>query len=70
MIPSIREAFNRDFKEAYYENLQKEVADTFGEPCAFRISETPVFLDKSIRQKVFEACDAIRNRSTPWISKP
>lgn len=59
MIPSIREAFNRDFKESYYENLQKEVADTFGEPCAFRISETPVFLDKAIKQSVFEACNAI-----------
>ncbi len=59
MIPSVREAFNAGYKEEFYEDLQKEVLNTFGEPCGFRISETPVFISKAVRDKVFETCDAI-----------
>lgn len=59
MIKKIRKEFNQHFKQEYYENLQKEVQETFGEPCGFRISETPVFISKNLKQEVFEACDAI-----------
>ncbi|WP_297760383.1 hypothetical protein [uncultured Muriicola sp.] len=59
MIPNIRDQFNKGFEQTYYEKLQKEVADTYGEPCAFRISESPVFFDKAMKKKVFDACDAI-----------
>ncbi|NNC60753.1 MAG: hypothetical protein HKO11_00330 [Eudoraea sp.] len=59
MIPKIREAFNAGFNEAHYERLQKEVLETFGEPCPFRISETPVFIDRHMREKVNAACNAI-----------
>jgi hypothetical protein len=59
MIPKIRAAFNNSFENAYYENLLEEVAGRFGEPCPFRISETPVFISKGLKEKVFEACDAI-----------
>jgi hypothetical protein len=77
MIPERREAFNKGFKQAYYEDLQKYVTQTFGEPCAFRISETPVFISKDIKEKVLEASasildqiwkldmDAIRQRFMP-----
>ena len=46
MISKIRDNFNSKFKQKYYENLLKHVEDTFAEPSAFRISETPVFIDK------------------------
>ncbi len=59
MISEVRERFNASFKDAYYEGLQKEVLKTFGEPCPFRISETPVFIDREMKGKVFDACDAI-----------
>ncbi len=59
MIPERREAFNKGFKQNYYEDLKKYVADTFGEPCAFRISETPVFISKEIKEKVLEASASI-----------
>jgi len=59
MIPKIRAAFNENFKQEYYENLQKEMEDTFGERCAFRISETPVFISRDIKDKVMKACDSI-----------
>ncbi|QBA65298.1 hypothetical protein [Muriicola soli] len=59
MISGVREAFNRDFKQSYYEGLQQEVLQTFGEPCPFRISETPVFIDREMKKKVLDACEAI-----------
>ena len=59
MITKLREAFNKGFSEAYYEGLQQEVLQTFGEPCPFRISETPVFIDREMKKKVLDACDAI-----------
>ena len=59
MIPEIRKKFNAGYKEEYYKNLQQEVLETFGEPCGFRISETPVFIDKDLKKKVFDACEAI-----------
>ncbi len=59
MISKVRESFNAGFKDAYYEGLQQEVLKTFGEPCPFRISETPVFIDRDMKKKVMDACDAI-----------
>lgn len=59
MIPEIRKKFNREFKEEYYEGLLQHIEDTFLEPTAFRISETPVFIPKKLKKEVFSACDAI-----------
>ena len=59
MIPEVREAFNRSFKEQYYASLLADVVDHFGEPCPFRISETPVFISRSLKIEVMEACEAI-----------
>lgn len=59
MISKIREAFNENYKEEYYQNLLKHIEKTYLEPSAFRISETPVFIDKTLKKKVFAACDAI-----------
>ena len=59
MINKVREAFNASFKQEYYENLQNDIEKNLGERCAFRISETPVFLSKEIKTKVFAACESI-----------
>ena len=59
MIPKIREDFNATYKESYYKNLLGHIVDTFKEPSAFRISETPVFISKALKEEVEEACDAI-----------
>ncbi len=59
MIPEVREAFNQSFRPTYYENLLGEVRSRFGEACPFRISETPVFISRELKEKVFAACDAI-----------
>ena len=59
MIPTIREDFNTNFKQEYYENLLRHIEETYLEPSAFRISETPFFIGKELKEKVFSACDAI-----------
>ena len=59
MIKDVREAFNAGFKNQDYLNLLQDVETRFGEPCPFRISETPVFISKALGEKIFSACDAI-----------
>lgn len=59
MIKEVRETFNDKFKQEYYDNLKNDLAQTFGEPCAFRISETPFFIGKELKKEVFDACDSI-----------
>ena len=52
MITKIREQFNANFKEEYYENLKKEIVDTYGEGTAFRLSETPIFVSKEVKKEI------------------
>ncbi len=59
MIAEIRDNFNREFKQEYYDNLLAHIQETFGEPSAFRISETPVFIPTALKKDLFSACDAI-----------
>lgn len=59
MIKDIREAFNSGYREGYYKALLDDVVRSFGEQAAFRIAETPVFIPRSMQQKIFDACDAI-----------
>jgi len=59
MIPKIREQFNSGFRQEYYDNLQNYIVEELGEKCAFRISETPVFIDKALKAKVMEASKSI-----------
>lgn len=59
MIRSLRDTYNAGFNPDDYARFQALVLDTFGEPCAFRISETPIFIDNQLKAKIFEACHAI-----------
>lgn len=59
MISKIREQFNVGFKQEYYENLKKEIVDTYGEGTAFRLSETPIFISKQVKEEIFDACKSI-----------
>lgn len=59
MIPEIRTLFNNNYKDEAYQQLVSATTETFGEPCGFRISETPVFISKAFKEKVFSVCDSI-----------
>jgi len=59
MIPHLRKAFNEEYNESHYEKFQQEIFDTYGEYSGFRISETPIFIDKKLKKSLLDACDAI-----------
>ena len=59
MIKKVRETFNDNFKQEHYDNLINDLTQAFGEPCAFRISETPFFIGKELKKEVFDACESI-----------
>jgi hypothetical protein len=48
MIPVLREAFNRDFRPETYRQFLLDLEAKAGTPIAFRVSETPCFLPKSL----------------------
>ena len=55
MVPAIREEYNRRFSQAAYEQLLAHIEQEAPGQLEFRISETPVFMDKALRQKLEEA---------------
>jgi hypothetical protein len=59
MIPSIREQYNRDFTQEKYQALVDDVADTFGHRPPFRIAETPIFIDRELKNHLIQACEDI-----------
>ncbi len=58
MIPSARKKFNQDFTEKKYLEIIEHFMG-FRYPLDFRLSESPIFLDKSFEAKVQEACQYI-----------
>lgn len=59
MIPSIREQYNRDFTQEKYQALVDDIAETFGHRPPFRIAETPIFIDRTLKNHLIQACEDI-----------
>jgi len=59
MIPHIRQAYNQDFTEAKYQEFLHFLNTRFQYEIEFRIAETPVFIPKQLKSRIFEACDQI-----------
>ncbi|NNF19529.1 MAG: hypothetical protein HKN61_07095, partial [Flavobacteriaceae bacterium] len=59
MIPEVRASFNHSFDESQYKALLEDMKTRFDEPAGFRISETPVFINKETKEMIFSACEAI-----------
>lgn len=59
MITSLRETYNRQFTEQRYQSLIEEIVDTYGHRPPFRIAETPLFIDNTLRDHLLQACDDI-----------
>ena len=57
MIRSIRENYNSAFRSEKYAELQKYIEMEAGQPCLFRIAETPIFVPREFKQKLIRACD-------------
>jgi hypothetical protein len=54
MIPALREVFNRNFRPETYQQFLKNLEASAGAPIAFRVSETPCFLPKTLLDKMAE----------------
>lgn len=59
MVPSIRKAFNSSFTIEKYETFLKDLHSKHPGDIEFRVSETPVFVDKVFKQKMLDACESI-----------
>ncbi|MEO1434046.1 MAG: hypothetical protein AAFV80_00825 [Bacteroidota bacterium] len=59
MVPSIREQFNANFSEARYQHMLEHLAAQYQETPAFKVAETPVFVPKTLKEKLIEACEQI-----------
>jgi hypothetical protein len=59
MVPSIRKAFNSSFTIEKYEAFLKDLQSKHPGDIEFRVSETPVFVDKTFKQKMLDACESI-----------
>jgi hypothetical protein len=61
MIPAVRQRYNAEFTDEKYQAFLQTMNTAFGEPVTFRVSETPVFVPRSIKEQLLEAVDDIVN---------
>ncbi|HMQ47081.1 MAG TPA: hypothetical protein PKA00_06410 [Saprospiraceae bacterium] len=59
MIPEIRAHFNQAFTAQAYQNLLDSISEECHMKPLFRVAETPVFIDKEMKQKLEQACDDV-----------
>ncbi|MES2329073.1 MAG: hypothetical protein V4539_05680 [Bacteroidota bacterium] len=59
MVPSIRKHFNENFTIEKYHAYLAELDSKHPGAIEFRVAETPVFIDRSFKNKVLSACESI-----------
>ncbi len=59
MHTEVRQRFNAAFTQEKYEAFLRTVNTAYGEPCTFRIAETPVFVPKSLKNKLLKGVEDI-----------
>lgn len=66
MIKAIREQYNALFSEAKYQRFVESLDRHFNFPVKFRVAETPVFVDRALKQKLLQAAESI----VDFIARP
>jgi hypothetical protein len=59
MIKAIRDRYNSEFTEAKYESFLKHLESIYNKEIVFRVPETPIFIDKKLKQKLIDASEQI-----------
>jgi hypothetical protein len=59
MVPVIRSAYNTAFTAEKYNAYLDELHSKHPGAIAFRVAETPIFIDRIFKHKVLDACEAI-----------
>jgi hypothetical protein len=58
MIPALRQQFNTNFIESRYDNFVNKIHADWPKMLDFRVAETPVFIDKALKNKLITACES------------
>lgn len=59
MIASIRKAYNESFTKKSYKAFLDELNSLHKDAIDFRVAETPVFIDKALKEKILDTCNYI-----------
>ncbi len=59
MQSSIRQKYNQSFSQEKYQNFLSELNKSTPKPIEFRVAETPVFVPKSLKDKLMATCESI-----------
>ncbi len=59
MIPAHRKAFNSQFTEEKYQDLLKDITETYNYRPAFKVCETPAFIPKQLKDRLVTACEDV-----------
>ncbi|MBL7826032.1 MAG: hypothetical protein JNJ57_05335, partial [Saprospiraceae bacterium] len=59
MHSELRKRYNAAFTQEKYEAFLHTMNTSYGEPCTFRISETPVFIPKYLKDKLLQGVEDI-----------
>lgn len=59
MITSLRQQFNAQFSTEKYNAMLDDIASVYGYKVAFKICETPVFIDKPLKAELIKAVEEI-----------
>lgn len=59
MIKTIRQQFNAAFTEEKYAGIFQHVEREIGTKCLFRLAETPVFVPRTFKEKLIQACNDV-----------
>jgi hypothetical protein len=59
MQSDVRQRYNAAFSQEKYDAFLNYVNTAYGEPCTFRISETPIFVPQALKHKLLQGVDDI-----------
>ncbi|HLP95631.1 MAG TPA: hypothetical protein VK168_16420 [Saprospiraceae bacterium] len=59
MHQELRQRFNAAFTQEKYEAFLHTMNTSYGEPCTFRISETPIFVPRDLKNKLLKGVEDI-----------
>ncbi|MCK0144199.1 hypothetical protein MWU78_00885 [Arenibacter sp. F26102] len=61
MVEHLRQQYNAAFTDGKYKAFLESISTAYDHKPPFRISETPIFIPKYLKQRLLEACDQVNN---------
>lgn len=59
MIKDLRQQYNSEYTQVKYQTLLDDIQATFNDLPHFKVAETPVFIPKTLKKQLFQACEEI-----------